>query len=50
MTPSCVCVVLIQKYNLLCSLSNNKVLLKTVKAAEVFGRALEAMTQLRELA
>ena len=43
-------VILIQEYNLLCSLSNNKELLKTVEAAEVLGRALEAMTQLRDLA
>ena len=44
-----VCVVLIKEYNLLCSLSFNTGLLKTVEAAEVLGRALTAMTQLREL-
>ena len=48
--PSSVCVVLIQEYNLLCSLSNNTGLLETVEAAEVLSRALTAMTQLRELA
>ena len=47
---SSVCVVLIQEYNLLCSLSNNTGLLKTVEAAEVLGRALTEMTQLRKLA
>ena len=49
MTPSSVCVVLIQQYNLLCSLSYNEALLETEEAAEVLGRALEAMTRLREL-
>ena len=48
MTPSSVCVVLIQEYNLLCSLSSNETLLET--AAEVLGRALTAMKCLRELA
>ena len=47
---SSVCVVLIQEYNLLCSLSNSRGLLETVEAAEVLGRALTAMTQLSELA
>ena len=47
---SSVCVVLIQKCNLLCSLGDNTGLLETVEAAEVLGRALTAMTQLRELA
>ena len=50
MTLSSVCVVLIQEYNLLCSLSDSTGLLKTVEAAEVLGRALEAMTCLRHLA
>ena len=49
MTPSSVCVVLIQEYNLLCSLGGNRGLLETVEAAEVLGRALTAMTRLREL-
>ena len=47
---SSVCVVLIQKYNLLCSLGGNRGLLETVEAAEVLGHALTAMTCLRELA
>ena len=47
MTPSSV--ILIQEYDLLCSLSNNSGLLETVEAAEVFGRALEAMTRLCRL-
>ena len=46
---SSVCVVLIQEYNLLCSLSNNTGLLETVEAAEVLGRALAAMTSLCRL-
>ena len=50
MTPSSVCVVLIQEYNLLCSLGENTGLLKTVEAAEVLGCAVEAMTCLRHLA
>ena len=33
MTPSSVCVVLIQEYNLLCSLGENTGLLETVEAA-----------------
>ena len=48
-TPSSICVVLIQEYNLLCSLSGNKGLLKTVEAAEVLGSALAAMTRLCKL-
>ena len=48
MTPSSV--ILIQEYDLLCSLSSNRVLLETVEAAEVLGGALEAMTCLRHLA
>ena len=48
MTPSSV--ILIQEYDLLCSLSSNSGLLETVEAAEVLGRALTEMTQLRELA
>ena len=47
MTPSSV--ILIQEYDLLCSLSNNRGLLETVEAAEVLGRALEAMTRLCRL-
>ena len=48
MTPSSV--ILIQEYDLLCSLSNNTGLLQTVEAAEVLALALEAMMCLRELA
>ena len=44
-----VCVVLIQKYNLLCSLGGNTGLLEMVEAAEVLGRTLEAMMRLRVL-
>ena len=47
MTPSSV--ILIQEYDLLCSLINNRGLVETVEAAEVFGRALEAMTRLCRL-
>ena len=47
MTPSSV--ILIQEYDLLCSLNNNTGLLETVEAAEVLGRALTAMTCLRHL-
>ena len=46
MTPLSICVVLIQEYNLLCSLSGNKGLLKTV---EVLGSALAPMTRLCKL-
>ena len=49
MTPLSICVVLIQEYNLLCSLSGNKGLLKTVEAAEVLGSALAPMTRLCKL-
>ena len=49
MTPSCVCVVLIQEYNLLCSLGGNEALLE-VKAAEELGHALGTMTHLCALA
>ena len=49
MTPSSVCVVLIQEYNLLCSLHSHTGLLETVEAAEVLGRALEAMPRLCRL-
>ena len=42
-------VILIQEYNLLCSLINNTGLLQTVEVAEVLGRALTAMTHLRVL-
>ena len=45
-----VCVVLIQEYNLLCSLNNNnRGLLKTVKAGRKLGDTLGTMTRLRQL-
>ena len=50
MTPSSVCVVLIQEYNLLCSLNdNNPGLLETVKAGGKLGDTLGTMTRLRWL-
>ena len=49
MTPSSVCVVLIQEYNLLCSLSLNRGLLKTEEAGGKLGDTLGTMTRLREL-
>ena len=48
-TPWSVCVVLIQEYNVLCSLSGNEGLLKTVEAAEALGHALAVMTHFHEL-
>ena len=49
MTPSSVCVVLIQEYNLLCSLSDNRGLLKTEEAGGKLGDTLGTMTRLRRL-
>ena len=49
MTPSSVCVVLIQEYNLLCSLSNNPGSLETVEARGQLGDSLGTMTRLRQL-
>ena len=49
MTPSSVCVVLIQEYNLLCSLSVNPGLLETEEAGRELGDTLGTMTRLREL-
>ena len=49
MTPSSVCVVLIQEYNLLCSLSFNRGLLETVEAGRELGDTLGTMTRLRRL-
>ena len=49
MTLLYVCVVLIQEYNLLCSLSNNEGLLETVEVAETLGAAVTSVTNLREL-
>ena len=50
MTPSSVCVVLIQEYNLLCSLSNNNWgLLETEEAGGKLGDTLGTMTRLRQL-
>ena len=49
MTPSSVCVVLIQEYNLLCSLKDNRGLLWTEEAGGKLGDSLGTMTRLREL-
>ena len=49
MTPSSVCVVLIQEYNLLCSLNYNRGLLETVEAGRELGDTLGTMTRLRYL-
>ena len=49
MTPSSVCVVLIQEYNLLCSLDYNRGLLETEEAGGKLGDTLGSMTRLRWL-
>ena len=49
MTPSSVCVVLIQDYNLLCSLNRNQGLLETVEAGRELGDALGTVTRLHNL-
>ena len=49
MTPSSVCVVLIQEYNLLCRLNYNWELLETEEAGGKLGDTLGTMTRLREL-
>ena len=49
MTPSSVYVVLIQEYNLLCSLEYNRGSLKTVEAGRELGDTLGTMTRLRRL-
>ena len=49
MTPSSVCVVLIQEYNLLCRLRDNPGLLETEEAGGKLGDILGTMTRLREL-
>ena len=49
MTPSSVCVVLIQEYNLLCSLNDSEGLLGTEEAGGKLGDTLGTMTRLREL-
>ena len=49
MTPSSVCVVLIQEYNLLCSLGDNRGLLETEEAGGKLGDTLGTMTRLRWL-
>ena len=49
MTPSSVCVVLIQEYNLLCRLTDNRGLLETEEAGGKLGDILGTMTRLRVL-
>ena len=49
MTPSSVCVVLIQEYNLLCRLNWNPGLLETEEAGGELGDTLGTMTRLRGL-